>query len=93
MQSAVCPGLLHAFCRRSPYLGQILHTGVAKAPMCNAGMKAAKKRGKHVGRPKALSPGQVQQMRELLAAGKTQREVTELLGVSANTVGRTIKYR
>jgi DNA invertase Pin-like site-specific DNA recombinase len=53
-----------------------------------AGMKAAKKRGRHVGRPKALSPGQVQHMRELLAAGKTQREVAELLGVSANTVGR-----
>jgi DNA invertase Pin-like site-specific DNA recombinase len=56
-----------------------------------AGMKAAKKCGKHVGRPKALSPGQVRHMRELLAAGKTQREVAELLGVSANTVGRAIK--
>jgi DNA-binding CsgD family transcriptional regulator len=30
-------------------------------------------------------------MRELLTAGKTQREVAELLGVSANTVGRTMK--
>jgi DNA invertase Pin-like site-specific DNA recombinase len=56
-----------------------------------AGMKAAKKRGKHVGRPKALSPAQIQHMRELLAAGKTQREVAELLGVSANTVGRELK--
>ena len=53
-----------------------------------AGMKAAKKRGKHVGRPKALSPAQVRHMQELLAAGKTQRQVAELLGVSANTVGR-----
>jgi DNA invertase Pin-like site-specific DNA recombinase len=53
-----------------------------------AGMKAAKRRGKHVGRPKSLSPAQVQHMRELLAAGKTQHEVAELLGVSANTVGR-----
>ena len=56
-----------------------------------AGMTAAKKRGKHLGRPKALSPGQVQHMQELLAAGKTQREVAELLGVSANTVGRAAK--
>ena len=53
-----------------------------------AGMKAAKKRGKPVGRPKALSPVQIQHMHELLAAGKTQREVAELLGVSANTIGR-----
>jgi hypothetical protein len=30
-------------------------------------------------------------MRELLAAGKTQQEVAELLGVSANTVGRALK--
>ena len=43
-----------------------------------AGMKAAKKRSKHVGRPKALSPTQVQHVRELLAAGKTQCEVAEL---------------
>lgn len=51
-----------------------------------AGMKAAKKRGKHIGRPKALSKGQLQHMNELLAQGKTQREVAELFGVSANTV-------
>ena len=35
-----------------------------------AGMTAAKKRGKHMG-GRALSPSQVQHMRELLAAGKT----------------------
>jgi DNA invertase Pin-like site-specific DNA recombinase len=58
-----------------------------------AGMKAAKKRGKHVGRPKALSPAQVHHIQELIAAGKTQREVAELLGVSANTVGREVKKR
>jgi len=56
-----------------------------------AGMKAAKKRGRHVGRPKALSPGQVQHMKKLLDAGKTQAEVAELLGVSANTIGRELK--
>jgi DNA invertase Pin-like site-specific DNA recombinase len=56
-----------------------------------AGMKAAKKRGKHMGRPRALSSAQVQHARELLAAGKTQREVAELLGVSANTVGRAAR--
>jgi Trp operon repressor len=51
-------------------------------------MKAAKKCGKHMERPRASSQAQVQHARELLAAGKTQREVAELLGVSANTVGR-----
>jgi len=56
-----------------------------------AGMKAAQKRGKHVGRPKSLSSGQVQHMKEMLDAGKTQAEVAELLGVSANTVGRELR--
>lgn len=56
-----------------------------------AGMKSAKKRGKHVGRPKALSQGQVQHMREMIEAGKTQGEVAELLGVSANTIGRALR--
>jgi DNA invertase Pin-like site-specific DNA recombinase len=56
-----------------------------------AGMKAAKKRGKHIGRPKALSYDKIQHIMELIAHGKTQREVAQLFGVSANTVGRAIK--
>jgi DNA invertase Pin-like site-specific DNA recombinase len=58
-----------------------------------AGMKAAQKRGRHVGRPKALSPGQVHHMKELIDTGKTQGEVAELLGVSANTVGRELRKK
>jgi len=30
-------------------------------------------------------------MKELLDAGKTQAEVAELLGVSANTIGRALR--
>ncbi len=56
-----------------------------------AGMKAAKKRGKHVGRPHALTASQLAHMRDLLNAGRTQREAAELLGVSPNTVGRAVK--
>ncbi len=56
-----------------------------------AGMKAAKNRGKHVGRPKALSKGQIQHIPELLNRGKTQREVAELFDVSANTISREVK--
>jgi len=58
-----------------------------------AGMKAAQKRGKHAGRPKSLSNGQVQHMLELLDAGKTQAEVAELFGVSANTIGRKVREK
>lgn len=58
-----------------------------------AGMAAAKKRGKHIGRPRALSKGQVQHMHELLKQGKMQGAVAELLGVSANTIGREVRKK
>lgn len=57
-----------------------------------AGMKSAKKRGKHIGRPPALSPTQILHMNELLSRqNKTQKETAELLGVSINTVWRTVQ--
>ncbi len=56
-----------------------------------AGMAAAKKRGKHIGRPPALSSGQIQHMQELINQGKTQGTVAELFGVSANTIGRALR--
>ena len=56
-----------------------------------AGMHAAQKRGKHVGRPRSLTPQQVTHAHELLDAGKSQREVAQLFGVSPNTMGREVK--
>ncbi len=56
-----------------------------------AGMAAAKKRGKHIGRPPALSSGQIQHVHELLNHGETQGAVAERLGVSANTIGRAVR--
>jgi len=58
-----------------------------------AGMAAAKKRGVHIGRPPVLSSGQIQHMHELLNQGKTQGAVAELLGVSANTIGRAVRKK
>ncbi len=54
-------------------------------------MHAARKRGKHVGRPRSLTPQQVTHAHELLNAGKSQREVAQLFGVSPNTMGREVK--
>ena len=53
-----------------------------------AGMQAAKRRGKNIGRPKALTNAQLQHMHQLLDSGKTQKETAELLGVSHNTIWR-----
>jgi DNA invertase Pin-like site-specific DNA recombinase len=56
------------------------------------GMKAAKRRGKHVGRPRKLSPHQVAHARALLATGgETQAGVAALLGVDVSTVRRVLK--
>lgn len=56
-----------------------------------AGMKAAKKRGKRLGRPPALSDSQQKHAFELLKEGKTQKDVAELLRVSHNTVWRLMQ--
>ena len=53
-----------------------------------AGMASAKARGTHVGRPRSLSPERISHARDLLDAGKTQREVARLLKVSPSTVYR-----
>lgn len=55
-----------------------------------AGMQAARKRGKHVGRPRALTRQQIDHARLLIGQGTSQREIAELFGVSANTVGRAL---
>lgn len=52
------------------------------------GIQAAKARGKHCGRAPALSPAQVQAMRDMLDAGRTVGDVVEVLGVSRSTVTR-----
>lgn len=61
------------------------------AERTTAGMKAAKRRGKHVGRPRKLSRAQVQHAKELLASGKESRgAVAELLGVNVKTLRRAL---
>ena len=55
-----------------------------------AGMAAAKSRGTHVGRPKAMSIELVRHARELMEQGKTQREVARLLKVSPSTLYRQL---
>ena len=53
-----------------------------------AGMKAAKKRGTHVGRPKALAGSRLAEAGRMLAAGKSQIETARILRVSRATIQR-----
>jgi DNA invertase Pin-like site-specific DNA recombinase len=53
-----------------------------------AGMKAAKKRGTHVGRPQALVGSRLAEAGRMLAAGKSQIETARILRVSRATIQR-----
>ena len=56
-----------------------------------AGMQAAKRRGKAVGRPRKLSPHQLARARALIEAGEeTRAGVAELFGVDVATLRRAI---
>ena len=56
-----------------------------------AGMQAAKRRGKAVGRPRKLSPHQLARARALIEAGEETRSgVAELFGVDVATLRRAL---
>ncbi len=58
----------------------------------NAGLAAARARGRKGGRPRKLAPRQVATARTLLGDGKhSVTEVAEMLGVSRNTLYRALR--
>lgn len=56
-----------------------------------AGMQAAKRRGRPIGRPKRLTPDQLDHARALIAANKGKGTVAALLGVDVSTLRRALK--
>src|SRR4051812_15970532 len=57
-----------------------------------AGMQAAKRRGRHIGRPRKLTPHKVAHAWQLIAEGKeTQAGVTALLDVGVATLLRALR--
>ena len=56
-----------------------------------AGLKAARRRGVQLGRPKALDRSQQQRVLRLRGAGHSVRAIAEQLGVGVATVHRAIK--
>lgn len=58
----------------------------------NAGIAAAKKRGKHVGRPRKLTPEQIAHAREAIDQGlQTPAGMAGLLGVDHSTLWRSMR--
>lgn len=57
-------------------------------------MAAAKRRGKHIGRPRKLSAQQIDHARDLLTWGKeTRASVAALFGVDVATLRRALMSR
>lgn len=56
-----------------------------------AGMKAAKVRGRHVGRPRKLTPERLAHAQGLVADGRERADVAALLGVGVATLRRALK--
>lgn len=56
-----------------------------------AGMKAAKKRGRHVGRPRKLTPDRLAHARTLIEGGTERADVAALLDVGVATLRRALK--
>ncbi len=58
-----------------------------------AGLAAARRRGRHPGRPRALDARQVARARRMASSGRSVRDVAKVLGCSPNTVHRAIRGR
>src|SRR5262245_1263928 len=56
-----------------------------------AGMRAAQRRGKAIGRPQRLQGEQRERIVRLRRSGRSLREIATLLGVSKSTVGRALE--
>lgn len=57
-------------------------------------MAAAKRNGKHVGRPRKLSDAQVRRARELVATGReTRRAIAARFGVDMATLRRALTVK
>lgn len=55
-----------------------------------AGLAAARSRGARIGRPSAMSTGQIEQARTLVSAGHRVSEVARTLGVGRSTLYRVL---
>ena len=56
-----------------------------------AGLDHARRQGKRIGRPPALSPEQIHEAKDMRARGYSYKKIATLLGASISTVQRTLK--
>ena len=56
-----------------------------------AGLAAARRRGRHPGRPRALDSRGLRRARRMRKRGKSLRHIADVLGVGTGTVHRALK--
>jgi DNA invertase Pin-like site-specific DNA recombinase len=56
-----------------------------------AGVAAARRRGRHPGRPRALSASQIARAKRLRQSGNTVRQVASIMGAAPATIHRAIR--
>jgi DNA invertase Pin-like site-specific DNA recombinase len=56
-----------------------------------AGLEAAKRRGRKLGRPRALSESQFLRLKRMAATGQSTRHIAQVLGIGKSIVGREIQ--
>ena len=80
----------------------LLENNLCVTPVCRwftikqrtkAGIEAARKRGKQIGRPKALSSEQIEQIHTLKFQGMTHTKIASELGVSSRTITRILNQK
>ena len=60
------------------------------AERTKAGLEAARKRGRFVGRKRSMTPSKIESAKQLLSTGMPPREVAQNLGVSVPTLYRWV---
>jgi DNA invertase Pin-like site-specific DNA recombinase len=60
------------------------------AERTKAGLDAARKRGRLIGRKRRMTPGKIESAKQLLSGGMPPREVAKNLGVSIPTLYRWV---
>jgi DNA invertase Pin-like site-specific DNA recombinase len=61
------------------------------ADRTRAGLAAARRRGRHPGRPRALDADQVARARRMRSSGQSLSHIARVLGCGATTVARSLK--
>jgi helix-turn-helix resolvase-like protein len=74
----------------APSSGERVRGPTQVPALATAAREAAQARGKATGRPRALTPAQLRQARQLRDAGESMADIVQTLGVARSTLYRAL---